>query len=63
MKVCDIKNILNNAIDELDNFEDMDEVELQSNYGGMGDFIYIDGISERGYVDLNNINIIQGDET
>lgn len=57
MKVCDIKNILNNAIEALDSFDDMDDVELQSNYGGMGDFIYIDGVQERGFMDLHDIRV------
>ena len=55
MTVEDIKNILNNAIEALNEYDDMDEVELQSNYGGMDNFIYVDGVRERGFVDLDDI--------
>jgi len=55
MTVGDIKNILNNAIEALEEYDDMDEVELQSNYGGMDNFIYVDGVRERGFVDLDDI--------
>ncbi|SHK27516.1 hypothetical protein SAMN05720470_10114 [Fibrobacter sp. UWOV1] len=55
MTVEDIKNILNNAIEALNEYDDMDEVDLQSNYGGMDNFIYVDGVRERGFVDLDDI--------
>ena len=56
MKVCDLKNTLNNIIEKLDEFDDMAEITLESNTSGMnGDFIYIDGYRERGYIDLDNI--------
>ena len=61
MTVGDIKNILNDAIEALDEFDDMDEVELQSNYGCMEDFIYIDGVQERGFMDLHDIRVKEVD--
>lgn len=57
MTVSDLKNILNNAVESLDDYDDMDEVELQSNYGGMDNFIYVDGTRECGFVDLDNIKV------
>ena len=63
MIVGDLKNKLSNMIEALDAYDDMDEVELSSNYGGMDkDFVYVDGFNERGFFDPNNI-IIKGDET
>ena len=62
MTVEDLKNKLSNMIEALDEYDDMDEVELSSNYGGMdGDFVYVGGFVERGFFNPDNI-IIKGDK-
>lgn len=64
IKVSRLKSVLQNAIDELDNFEDDQKIVLVSNTYFLGPANYFIGISgmDGGYLDLNNMEVEEEDE-
>ena len=59
IKVSRLKDILQTALDELDNYEDDQKISLVSNTYFLGHANYFIGISgyDGGYLDLNNIEV------
>lgn len=59
IKVSRLKDILQTALNELDNYEDDQKISLVSNTYFLGHANYFIGISgyNGGYLDLNNIEV------
>lgn len=59
IKVSRLKDILQTALNELDNYEDDQKISLVSNTYFLGHANYFIGISgyDGGYLDLNNIEV------
>lgn len=59
IKVSRLKDILQTALNELDNYEDDQKINLVSNTYFLGHANYFIGISgyDGGYLDLNNIEV------
>ena len=51
-----LKRVLQKAIDALEQMPDDAEIDLEPNTVGMnGDYLYIDGFRDRGFVNLDNL--------
>lgn len=56
MQVADLKQKFQDALDKLEQMPDDAEIDLEPNTVGMnGDYLYIDGFRDRGFVNLDNL--------
>lgn len=56
MKPAALKSVLQNAIDALEQMSEDQDIELEPNTAGMnGDYLYIDGFRDRGFVNLETL--------
>ncbi len=56
MKPATLKRVLQKAIEAVDQMPEDQDIELEPNTVGMnGDYLYIDGFSDRGFVNLENL--------
>lgn len=56
MKPATLKRVLQNAIEAIDRMPEDQEIDLESNTVGMdGDYLYIDGFRDRGFVSLDSL--------
>ena len=62
MKVSSIKIFLQNVLDELEQYDEDEEIALEPNTVGIdGDYIYVDGFRDRGFIDCNDIHLKEND--
>ena len=64
MTVKELKDLLSSILNNLDDFDDNDEIRKESNTYFLGNTEYFLGISgyNGGYIDLANINIDEDEE-
>lgn len=56
MQVADLKQKFQDALDKLEQMPDDAEIDLEPNTVGMnGDYLYIDGFRDRGFVNLETL--------
>lgn len=56
MKPAALKRVLQNAIEAIDRMPEDQEIDLEANTVGMdGDYLYIDGFRDRGFVSLDSL--------
>lgn len=56
MKPAALKNVLQKAIEAVEQMPDDQDIELEPNTVGMnGDYLYIDGFRDRGFVNLETL--------
>jgi hypothetical protein len=56
MKPATLKRVLQKAIEAVDQMPEDQDIELEPNTVGMnGDYLYIDGFRDRGFVNLENL--------
>ena len=64
IKVRHLRSRLENAIDNLNAYDDDEEVRLAANsgFGCDCDYMYVSGTGRRGFVNLEDIEIAEDDE-
>lgn len=56
MKPAALKNVLQKAIEAVEQMPEDQDIELEPNTVGMtGDYLYIDGFRDRGFVNLETL--------
>ena len=56
MKPATLKRVLQKAIDAIEQMPEDQDIDLEPNTVGMdGDYLYIDGIRDRGFVSLDSL--------